>query len=278
MSGALSRRALLTGLAAGFALPLSAASAPRIVTTELILTETALALGLAPTAAGNVGLYRRLVAVPPLAPGAADLGPLDAPNMELLVWLAPDMILAADWQRAMQGGLERIAPVHWLPTLPLERPPLANGRTLAARIGELTGQGAAANAFLARMDERFAALSARLRALAPPPLRVARLMEDGRHAMIFAPGSLVDDVIVALGLVNAEGDSGGWGARLAGVDALAGGGPVLTLGPPGEGAILTALRQAGLRLIELPAVFPAGGVASALRLAEAIADGLERSA
>lgn len=92
--------------------------------------------------------------------------------------------------------------------------------------------------------------------------------------MIFTSGSLVGDMAAALALKNAEPPAP-WGVRMAGLHALTGIGPVLTLGKLGESAVLRALRRAGLRLTEIEAVFPAGGAASVLRLAGALARGAE---
>lgn len=274
MAFAFTRRAALLALGAGLASPLRAEVGPRFACTELILTETALALGLAPAAIGNKGLYRRLVGEPPPPESAADLGPLDSPNMELLVWLKPDLILAAEWQKAVLGRMERVAKVHWLPTIALEAPPLRNAEALMRRVGEALGREAQAEAFLNCLAAETAAAAARIRASAPQPLRIAKILEDGRHAMIFTSGSLVGDMAAALGLENAEPPAP-WGVRMAGLDALTGGGPALVLGKPGESAVLRALRRAGLRLTEIEAVFPAGGAASALRLARALARGAE---
>ncbi len=72
----------------------TAAPAPRLITTELVLSETALALGLRPLAAGNLPLCRRLVSVPQLPQGISDPSPLSEPNIELIA-LAPGLIFAA---------------------------------------------------------------------------------------------------------------------------------------------------------------------------------------
>ncbi len=270
----LSRRAFLaTGLAL-VAAP-AGASPLRFVTTELVLTETALALGLVPLAAGNLPLYRRLVGGPALPEGVHDLGPLNEPNMELLVWLKPDLILAADWQSAPQAALARIAPVHWLQTLPFERPPLENARVLASDIAAATGREAEAAALSDRLDQSLAGGRKAMRTARP--VLLAKIMEDGLNALVFSQGSLAGDVMEALGLTNALPDAGPWGAIPMGLGALlALGVPVLTLGPAPRSALLERLvRDGGLHLAELPPVYPAGGLPSALRLATALPAAME---
>lgn len=68
---------------------------PRIVSMDLSFTEMLLALGAQPTAIANVPLYQRLVSIPVAPADAVDLGPLTEPNLELLQYLKPDLILAA---------------------------------------------------------------------------------------------------------------------------------------------------------------------------------------
>ncbi|WP_290690758.1 MULTISPECIES: ABC transporter substrate-binding protein [unclassified Haematobacter] len=234
-----------------------------VVTTELILTETCLALGHGPAAIGNRGLYQRLVGDP--APGAAlDLGPLNEPNLELLRRLAPRLILAAAWQQAAAGRLERIAPVEWLQTLPLEGA-LTTARALADQMARILGRDS--GPLLARLEDALTPLGAQ-RAL------IVRMLEDGRHMIVFGPGSLPGDVLSAMGLTNAATGSMIWGARSTGLEELVDrdGPAVLAIGGAGSaGPFLDALSfNLADRLRPLPPVFPAGGVASAIRLATAI--------
>ncbi|WP_112308784.1 ABC transporter substrate-binding protein [Pseudogemmobacter bohemicus] len=249
---------------------------PRLVTTELILTETALALGLSPLAAGNLPLYRRLVGTPSLPATTHDLGPLNEPNMELLVHLAPDLILAADWQRGPQAALERIAPTLWLETLPFVKPPLDIASDLATAIAGAAGASAAP--LIAGLDQALAALAQRIRVLNPPPVLLVRFLEDGRHALAFTLGSMPGDLLARAGGRNALEAGGPPGALPLGLsEIIALGAPLLATGPLPQSALFRRVLGSGaLRAIQLPPVFPAGGLASAARLCEALGDGLER--
>lgn len=272
----LPRRAVLAGALALAATPARAAPL-RLVTTELVLTETALALGQTPVATGNLPLYRRLVGDPALPEGVHDLGPLNEPNMELLVWLRPDLILAADWQSAPQAALARIAPVRWLQTLPFERPPLENARALTMEIAAATGREAEAAALTERLE---ISLTEGRSAGTLRPVLLAKMMEDGLNALVFSKGSLAGDVMAALGLANALPDAGPWGAMPMDLGTMLDFGvPVLTIGPAPRSALVDRLVQGGgLHFVELPLVFPAGGLPSALRLAEALKTAIERLA
>lgn len=251
----------------------------KVVTTELILTETALALGLTPLASGNLPLYRRLVGTPALPPTTSDLGPLNEPNMELLVHLAPDLILAADWQRGPLAALERIAPVLWLETLPFTRPPLEIATALAQDIAAATQEEAstAVAALTRSLDAGISTLREALRA-APPPLLIARFLEDGRHALVFTEGSMPGDVLAQSGGRNARPGSAPGAVTMGTGDLIALGAPVLSLGPLPESALFRRLSAAsGFRALPLPPLFPAGGLVSARRFAEAAARALRQA-
>lgn len=285
MTSSVTRRLLLNAaLVATFARPAAAVGTGGVASTELILTETLLALGIAPVAVGNRPLYERLVGHPALPASANDLGPLNEPNLELLQYLHPGLILAAEWQQATQAQLERIAPVAWLPTFSFDGKPLDNARSLALRIGELAGMPAVALARIVALDARLAALAEVLRSSTRQAVYIVRFMEDRRHLLVFGKGSLVDDVLQALGLENAwASPTNIWGSSYAGVESLTGRPNAVVLHFSGEEDLMAQPQgplwqvlsnRAGKRMRPIPSIFPAGGIASALRLAEAIVSAL----
>ncbi len=286
-----SRRSVLLGLAA---LPTgrSAAGAPgspRIATTELVLTQTALALGLPPVAAGNVPLYRRLVDEPLMPSGPADLGPLNEPNLELLQYLKPDLIFAASWQRVSQGALERIAPVRWLDTFALDGKPLANAFRLTERIGAEIGRDEQAATIVSNAK---AAFQQARRHLADGPRKavyIVRFLDDGRHLAVFGRGSLVEETFAEIGVENAwRGTSNAFGGAFVGVERLAERPDAVVLSFARTGvdpkAALESLSRNPLwralpfvqdgRVIPLAPFFPAGGLPSAVRLGRAVVGAL----
>jgi iron complex transport system substrate-binding protein len=287
------RRAVLGGI--GLALsgltraraqaPGPAGPARRVATIDLLLTETLLTLGVTPAAVGNIPLYRRLVAEPALPDGVPDLGPLQEPNLELLQQLRPELILAPSWAEAGPYDLARIAPVAWLPTFWPQKPAVEHVRELLLRVGAMTGRGAEARGWSEHAD---AALAEARRVVEPwtgRPVYVVRFIEDGRHAAIFGGNGMIGDVLSRLGLRNAwTGRTNVWGTASIGIEQLAGEPEARLIhfdrGAETERALrrlaasplwaaLPAVRHG--RVIEMPVVYPNGGLASAVRFARQLA-------
>lgn len=287
------RRAVLGGIGLALAgLPQARAQAPaptgparRVASIDLLLTETLLTLGVTPVAVGNIPLYQRLVADPALPDGVPDLGPLQEPNLELLQQLQPDLILAASWAEVGPYDLERIAPVGWMPTFSTTKPAVEHVRDLLMRVAAMTGRDAEARAWSDRAD---AALAEARRVLQPwtdRPVYVVRFNEDGRHAAIFGGKGMIGDVLSSLGLRNAwTGRTNVWGTTSIGIEQLAGNAEARLIhfdrGAETDRALrqlahspfwaaLPAVRQG--RVIEMPVVYPNGGLASATRFAQQLA-------
>lgn len=285
----LHRRALLGGIGLALAGPAwaraQAGPARRVACLDLLLTETLLTLGVTPAAVGNIPLYERLVAEPALPDGVPDLGPLQEPNLELLQHLRPDLILAPSWAEVGQNDLERIAPVAWLPSFSTEKPALDHARDLLIRVAALTGRDAEARSWSDRANAVLAEARRRIEPWTDRPVYVVRFMEDGRHAAIFGGKGMIGDVLFRLGLRNAwTGRTNVWGTTSIGIEQLAGDAEARLIhfdrGAETERALrqlaasplwaaLPAVRQG--RVIEMPVVYPNGGVASAIRFARQLA-------
>jgi len=275
----------LAGLASAHAQIPAGPAARRVATIDLLLTETLLTLGVTPVAVGNIPLYRRLVAEPTLPDGVPDLGPLQEPNLELLQHLRPDLILAPSWAEAGPHGLERIAPVAWLPTFSTEKPAVEHVRNLLLRVAAMTGREAEARAWSDRADAALAEARQALQPWTDRPVYVVRFNEDGRHAAIFGGAGMIGDVLTRMGLRNAwTGRTNVWGTTSIGIEQLAGNAEARLIhfdrGAETERALrqlaasplwaaLPAVRQG--RVIEMPVVYPNGGLASATRFAQQLA-------
>ena len=261
---------------------------PRIVSMDLVFTEMLLTMGAAPVAIGHVALYHRLVGEPKAPRDAVDLGPLTEPNLELLQYLAPDLILAASWQAPALAPLQTIAPVTWLPTFSREQKPLDFTRGLMARIGELSGRRAQAATISAQTDAAVSDSIERIRPLAGRPVYLLRFAEDGRRAAIFSAGSLVGDIANRTGLRNAFAGRGNvWGTASIGIERLVdtpdatiihferGAETVRAMKRLEQSPIWKALPavRAG-RVVGMPVVHPNGGMVSAARFARQLADTL----
>jgi len=279
----LSRRAVLT---LPFLMPGPVRVAgPRAVSLDQAVTETMLALGVAPVATTAPALYRRIVMRPVLPPDVVDLGALTEPNLEVMARLRPDLILGvpdgvAEWDRL--GG---IAPLHPLAIYDGTPGPLRRARAVTIALGALLGREAPAAALLAEAEARIEAAARAVTAFAGQPVLVGGLAGDGRHLWVFGPNSLVDEVLRRLGLVNAwTGETNGWGLLPVGIERLAGravtrmihfdqgGSTRLALQRLSGSAFWNALPfvRAG-HVAAIPRRFPSGGPFAAMRLAEAFA-------
>lgn len=284
----LSRRAFLASGAAA-ALPVAAFARVddrRIVSMDLSFTEMLLSLGLRPVAIANVPLYQRLVSVPAAPADAVDLGPLTEPNLELLQYLRPDLILAASWQASALQPLDRIAPVTWLPTFARGQGPLDFTRELLVRIASFARREDEAAALQRDAEAALADAELRLRGHAGRPVYLLRFSEDGRRTAIFGAASLVGDVLARTGLRNAfTGRANIWGTASVGVERLVetpeavivhferGAETARAMKRLAESPIWNALPavRAG-RVLGMPVIYPNGGTVSATRFARQLAD------
>jgi iron complex transport system substrate-binding protein len=284
----LSRRALLSAGATAL-LPAGAfarARSPRIVSMDLSFTEVLLSLGARPVAIANLPLYQRLVSVPAAPPDAVDLGPLTEPNLELLQYLEPDLILAASWQASALAPLERIAPVTWLPTFARGQGPLDFTRDLLARIAGLAHREAEAAALQREADAALAEAAQRLHAHAGRPVYLLRFAEDGRRTAIFGAASMVGDALARVGLRNAfTGRANIWGTASIGIERLVevpeavivhferGAETARAMKRLADSPIWNALPavRAG-RVLGMPVIYPNGGTVSATRFVRQLAD------
>lgn len=288
---ALSRRTLLAGLsllpltptvaAARQAVLPNGVTAQRVVSFDLLLTEILLTLQIVPTAVGNIPLYQRLVEQPAVPAGVPDLGPLQEPNLELLQYLAPDLILAASWHSTGRQHFERIAPVAWLPTFSTEVAALDHAESLLQQVGQLVGREDVARTAVGATRATLEESRNRLAAYDTRPVFVVRFMEDGRHAAIFGGNGMIGDVLSRLGLTNAwTGRTNVWGVTSIGIEQLAAV-PDARLIHFDRGAetrrALAQLADSPLwkalpfvrddQVIKTPVVYPNGGVLSARRFA-----------
>lgn len=281
----------LLHLAAALLLVMTAAlhaqAADRIAAIDWAQAETLLALGITPLAIAEPEGYREWVGKPDLPDTVSDIGSRRAPNLERLAALKPDLILSHDLLAAMRPHLEAIAPVR---SLVFGGNGQDTWQTIVAAtrdLGAQTQRETKAEALLAEADAAFAVARRRIEAagLAGAPVYVVRLV-TGSALRIDGSRSMAAGVLERLGLQNAyDGPVNEWGFATAEVDALAGNPEafVLAVGPnaPGtmdamfDSAVGRALPAVGAgRVRELPVVWTYGGIPSAIRMGEAVADAL----
>lgn len=305
------RRWLAQGGALGFAGALAALGAPsvheavasampvapvmstaphRIVTMNWELTETLLALGVTPIGVSLPDWYRSTVVEPPLPPGVADVGLLYQPNFDVLLMLKPDLFVITSGHAPAKASLERLAPTITLATYMSSPSPYQAlcGETseLAARVQRPTRATALIDQAACTAEAVRAQLAARP-ALTGAPVIVADLVDD-RHLRVYARGSLFDEMLAKLGVVNAAHAHAGKGVwatqagfalvplqRLVDVQQAS----LLLVGPIAQSMraalernaiwqALPAVREK--RVTALPVIAPYGGLVSMQRFAHAV--------
>ena len=194
---------------------------PRVVSLDFGLTETLLALGVAPVGMPGPAYYRQWVVDPILPDGVADVGQRTQPNLELLASLTPDAILTIADHDAILPQLRNIAPVLRLPIYTARQRPWDCSVEAARVLGAWLGRAEAAERLVEDIGQRCADTRARLALRPVRPLLVASFT-DPRHLRVYAAGSILQACLDRLGLRNAwSGGTGIWGSANVGLDALA---------------------------------------------------------
>ena len=295
MTGAITRRAAVLSMAAVLASPAclaatrprGAATAPRVAALDWTLASACLSLGLVPAGLAEQRLYARWVGEPALPPGIVELGLRQAPSLEGLAQLAPDLILVDSFAEPLRPRLERIAPTLAIDIYCDARHPLASSEAALRDLGRRFGRAAAAEAFLAGVEASFAAARAALGPGARAPVLPFNLADD-RHLRLYGTGSLYADALERLGLTSAwPGATSPWGTATADFSALAAV-PDATLilvdpVPVEAEAVLTGGGlwgglTAGRRVLRLPAAWPFGEAGAARLFADQLTAALTRGA
>ena len=266
----------------------------RIVTLNWELTETLLALGVAPVGTPLPDWYRNTIVEPPLPASVADVGLLYQPSFEMLQALAPDLMIITPGHAPAKRWLERIAPTLTLGAY------MSNDTPYPALLNE-TGELAAklqrpqrATDLIAATDRNTANVRVQLGArpaLLRAPVLVADLVDD-RHLRVYAQGSLFDEMLRKLGVQNAANPGAGskpWrteqGIALVPVQRLADvqHASLLLVGPV-EASARAGVRKNAIwqalpmvrerRIAVLPVIAPYGGLVSMQRFAQAVATAL----
>ncbi|MGF6768193.1 ABC-type Fe3+-hydroxamate transport system substrate-binding protein [Paraburkholderia sp. GAS199] len=301
--------ALLAPLVTPLVAPLVATAAPslqtkpriprRVVTLNWELTETLLALGRAPVGTSLPDWYTSTIVAPPLPPGVADIGLLYQPNFEVLLGLAPDLMIVTPGHAGVLPALQRIAPTLTLGAYMNDPQPYARlceeTRTMAnafdadARAAQLIDS---TQRVLTDVRQRIAENANQRR----HPVIVADAIDD-RHLRVYGSGSLFDAMLRKTDVVNAanppvsaNGVSARWTTNIAG-SALVSlprlmdvpDASVLLVGPLKDDVraalaasplwrVLPAARER--RVAVLPVIAPYGGLVSMQRFAAAVESAL----
>ncbi|WP_107677026.1 ABC transporter substrate-binding protein [Agrobacterium sp. LAD9] len=219
----LSRRALLCGAGSFFLThrPSSATRSGGIAAMDWVSGQNLLALGVQPAAMPELERYGSLVVEPALSPSVAELGLRSEPNLELVDYLRPSLILRSDDFTIAADRLAAIAPIHLFDAgVTAGESHLTSGRNalmaLAARIGEPGRFDAFQESFDAEMQQA----RTRLSAYDGRPLLLATVI-DGRRLLVFGKNSLFQNVLDQFGIRNAwEGYTSKYGHTTVTADQL----------------------------------------------------------
>jgi iron complex transport system substrate-binding protein len=259
----------------------------RIVALNWAATEALLLLGVAPVGVADLAGYRTWVQEPELPEGIASVGTRVAPSLEAIAELKPDLIVTSSEMSPAADLLNRIAPTLVISVYKEGHQPYAKARELLLTLGDILGREGSARQVLADIDQTLTEQKRRLAdaGLTGQPIALVNFMDD-RHVRIYAPNSLYQTTLDALGLENAWPYEGNfWGFSMVGLEAIA---PhtdsrlvVIEPTPPGLAEDLasspfwTYLPPVKRRQIyQIDPVWPFGGVYQVARLAVSLADAL----
>ena len=132
----------------------------RIVALEWKYAEDLLAIGLQPVGVADIAGYNEWVKIPvALSPDVVDVGTRQAPNLELLASLQPDLILTSSNRVGESyAQLSAIAPTLVFSPYPTDETvsPYQEMRDVLMLIAEITNRHSEGEAALARLDQKFA--------------------------------------------------------------------------------------------------------------------------
>jgi ABC-type Fe3+-hydroxamate transport system substrate-binding protein len=301
------RRALLgcaTAWAITCAVPLRAraqARVPRrVVVMNWELTETLLALGHAPIGIPLPSWYSSTIVAPPLPRGVADTGLLYQPNFEMLVALAPDLMIVTPGHASILPALQRIAPTLTLGAYMSDAHPYARLCEETRAMASAFDTDSRACALIDATAQTMQAVEQRL-GLQPDrtraPVIVAEAIDD-RHLRVYGSGSLFDDMLRGIGVSNAVNPpasanhaTASWTTNAAGsalvplqrLTEVSHAGVLLI--SPLQPDVLTTLKKNPLwralpavrerRVAQLPVIAPYGGLVSMQRFVTAVEAALD---
>jgi ferric hydroxamate transport system substrate-binding protein len=285
------RRRLLGALALSvIARPAMALEKPmRVASLSWAGAQILVSIGAPPVALAERDSYPVVGALPPMPSGVLDLGSHSEPNLELLSQLKPDLIVLDEDQARLDPELKRIAPTLAINIYDPQRgKPYARAIAETERIAARIDRMPQARAYLNNVDAQLAAHARTIATLDVPPVLIVDLYDDGRHLFVYAPNSMIDDVMTRLGVTNAWRRSTETGYVLLGIEDLASLGDAqmfyISHGPRDRIALDNLARSvlwrsmpfvAAGRFRALPGFFTYGASSCATQFADGLTQGLQ---
>lgn len=251
----------------------------RIAVLDWALAQQVLDLDVVPIAVPEIALYRDWVTQPRIPDGVIDIGRRDAPDLERLAALKPDVILVSDAAPADVARLELIARVLAFDAFDAAHDNITAARRIYRTLARLLDREALARA---RLDTMAAEIEDLARDLRHDPIRKAAIirLNDASTIWVYGENSFAGAALQRLELENAlPQPASRWGVAQRPLDVLAGveTGAVLAIRPHGPGAavfdspvwrFLPAVAEG--RFAEMPPLWSYGGILSLGRHAQAI--------
>ena len=228
----LRRLGLAAALAAGAAFGAAPASVPkaagqeatapkRIAVLDWTIAETMAGMGLFPAAVAEKSSYEVWSQYPALPASTLDLGMRAQPNLERMIRLAPDLILASQDYAFVKGLLDNIAPTTLLDVYTPGQDIYRNLSQLALALGKLTGQPALAQRYVDTIADDLQQIHGSLAAHRDAPVAVIQFIDD-RNVRIYGRPSIFASALERIGVRNAwQASVNQWGFQSVGLAQLA---------------------------------------------------------
>jgi ferric hydroxamate transport system substrate-binding protein len=185
----------------------------RIITLEWKYAEDLLALGIQPLGVADIKGYTNWVNITPqFVADVVDVGTRQAPNLELITTLKPDLILAPSTRVAqIYPRLAQIAPTLTFNAYPQDGSShLAEMVSTFRTIAAATGRSSVGEAVLKRMNTQFSQARTRLASLKISGdsfvLTQAFTSQNVGTMRLFTRNSMVSEILEKMGLKNAWAD------------------------------------------------------------------------
>jgi ferric hydroxamate transport system substrate-binding protein len=202
------RRVFLGSVCAAALLPSAvlASTSPRVIPLSWDLAEMLLSLGVSPVGLPAPAWYRSGIVEPPLPANVVDIGLLFQPNYDLLYELRPDLIVATPAHASVRASFERIAPTITLGAYMSDAKPYRAMRGEAVELGGRIGRAQQAGILISHTEDIIRQSRITLSGKYAP-ICIAEPVDD-RHLRLYGSGSMFDELLGMLGLVNAASREG----------------------------------------------------------------------
>jgi len=156
-----------------------------------------------------IGLNSRMAGVttycdyPAAARQCKKIGGFSDPNLEMIIALNPDLVVAESIHSLVIPALEEAG----IPVLAVEPQRLADISGAVELIGRATGRQAEANRLAEEIRDKIEQVRSRIIGDSNPPLVYFEIWHE--PFMTVGPGTLIDDLITVCGGINLAGDAAG---------------------------------------------------------------------